>query len=612
LSPIVKPSVHISESVSMIPPYGGTLVDLLVTDPAERTELRRRAVAATAIELSQRSLCDLELLATGAFSPLNTFMGESDYRGVVRGMRLACGMLYPIPVTLPLSETVRCRPGDVLALQDHRRELLAVLTVDEIFGWDRSTEAMHVYGTADERHPLVAEMSSWAARYVTGTLRVLKLPHHASFRELRLTPSQVRVALAALGRDRIVAFQTRNPMHRVHEELTKRAVQETDGSLLIHPVVGQTKPGDVSPYTRVLCYTELVKRYYDPTRTFLSLLPLAMRMAGPREALWHAIIRRNYGANHMIVGRDHAGPGLSSNGHPFYGPRDAQDLVKRYEAETQVRALGFEELAYVPEEDRYIERSCLKNRTCIAISGTEVREGYLAAGRALPAWFTRREVAAILSEAVVSKKRQGFCVWLMGLSGAGKSTLAATLGASLRERGREVTILDGDVVRAEMSSDLGFSREDRDTNVLRIGSMAAEIVRSGGAVICAVITPFAAARALVRNLIGGEQFVLVYVDTPLSVCEQRDAKGLYARARRGEISSFTGIDDPFEIPTDASLHLDTSTSSRAAAVSAIVSHLLEKGLVSGTLSSVNEDQPSDVHGDRFDYGGSARSSPAVG
>jgi sulfate adenylyltransferase len=383
----------------MIQPYGGTLVDLTVADPEHADELRRRAAKAAGMRLSPRSTCDLELLATGAFSPVSRFMGEADYRGVLEKMRLASGVLFPIPITLPLPEELAIGRGELLALRGESGELLAVLTVDEIFARDEPAETRSVLGTADDRHPLVAEMRSWPRRYVSGPVDVLRLPHHRGFGALLRTPSEVRSALGALGHDDVVAFQTRNPMHRVHEELTKRAVREIDGSLLIHPVVGTTRPGDIDAETRVRCYTELVTRYHDASRTLLSVLPLAMRMAGPREAVWHAIIRRNYGANHIIIGRDHAGPGRDSSGRPFYWPYDAQNLVRRYQAETGVKALTFEELVYLPEADEYVARSRVNGRRFVAISGTAVRETYLGTGQPLPPWFTRPEVAAILSDA---------------------------------------------------------------------------------------------------------------------------------------------------------------------------------------------------------------------
>jgi sulfate adenylyltransferase len=407
---------------------------------------------------------------------------------------------------------------------------------------------------------------------------VLALPRYHDFVELRRTPAQVRALLEARGGGAVVAFQTRNPLHRSHEELTKRAAAECGGTLLLHPVVGLTKPGDVDHYTRVRTYRALVEHHYDPARTLLSLLPLAMRMAGPREALWHALIRRNFGASHFIVGRDHAGPGPDSQGRPFFGPYDAQELVRQHEQEAGVRMLPFRELVYLPDEDRYEEADKLPAQArVLSISGTQVREDYLALGKPLPEWFTRPETAAILAETSPPRHRQGFCVWFTGLSGAGKSATAEALTALLLERGRQVTLLDGDVVRTHLSKGLGFSRADRDTNIRRIGFVAAEIVRHGGVALCAAVSPYRQTRDECRLMVGGERFFEVLVDTPLEVCESRDAKGLYAQARRGELRGFTGIDDPYEAPLHAELVLDTVTQGIQDNAERLVALLIARG-----------------------------------
>jgi sulfate adenylyltransferase len=437
-----------------------------------------------------------------------------------------------------------------------------------------------VLGTKDVRHPLVAEMASWGRVYVSGPLKVLSLPKHYDFSELRKTPKEVRATLEALGHTNVVAFQTRNPIHRAHEELTKRASEQIDGALLIHPVVGMTKPGDVDHYTRVRAYKALVERYYDTSRTVLSLLPLAMRMAGPREALWHAIIRRNYGANHFIVGRDHAGPGKDSSGRPFYGPYDAQNLLQKFESEIGVKMIPFQEIVYLPDEDRFEEQHHVPAATRVAtLSGTQVRDEYLNNGKSLPEWFTRPETAAILSRISLPMHQQGFCVWFTGLSGAGKSTIAEILAILLMEHGRQVTLLDGDVVRTHLSKGLGFSKEDRDTNILRIGFVAAEIVRHHGVVICAAVSPYRAARNECRDMVGKDRFLEVFVDTPLEVCEQRDIKGMYAKARRGEIKGFTGVDDPYEQPLDPEIRLTTTNCPPEGNASEIISRLVDKGFL---------------------------------
>ncbi|MFN3308480.1 MAG: bifunctional sulfate adenylyltransferase/adenylylsulfate kinase [Anaerolineales bacterium] len=576
---------------NLITPYGGKLVNLVVSGE-ERQELIARSTRLPSVKISARAMCDLELLATGAFSPLDRFMRKADYERVLTEMRLTDGTLFPIPVTLPVDEDQLPTWGEAITLCDARNNTLAIMQIEEVYHWDALREARLVLGTTDPRHPLVSEMVSWGKVYVSGELRVIDLPKYYDFVELRRTPAQVRQLLEQMGYANVVAFQTRNPMHRIHEELTKRAAEEVNGSLLIHPVVGLTKPGDVDHYTRVRVYRALVENYYDPKRTVLSLLPLAMRMAGPKEALWHAIIRRNYGANHFIIGRDHAGPGNDSHGRPFYGPYEAQLMLEQYADELGVKPIQFKELIYLPDEDRYEEVSKIpEGARTLSISGTQVREDYLAKGKELPQWFTRKETAEILQQMYPPRHRQGVCIWFTGLSGAGKSTTAEILTSLLMERGRQVTLLDGDVVRTHLSKGLGFSREDRDTNILRIGFVAGEIARHGGTVICAAISPYRATREEVRKMVGDERFIEVFVDTPIEVCEARDVKGLYARARRGQITGFTGVDDPYEPPIDPEITLDTVNHTAEENARLIIQYLEEQGFLlpdGGTRRAVSD------------------------
>jgi sulfate adenylyltransferase len=574
----------------LIPPYGGGLVNLSAADE-ELEELRARASGLPRIRLTPRNLCDFEMLATGAFSPLDRFMGRADYDRVLEEMRLAAGALFPLPVTLAVGRDAGLSLGGEALLTDPYNNPLAVMRVEEIYEWERGREARLAYGTDDPRHPTVAEMNSWSELYVSGPLRALALPLHYDFRALRLSPAEARAALAARGRANVVAFQTRNPLHRAHEEMTARAARSVGGTLLLHPAVGLTRPGDIDHYTRVRSYKVLTKRYYDPARTLLALLPLAMRMAGPREALWHALIRRNYGANHLIVGRDHASPGPDSQGRPFYDPYEAQELVARHAEELGVSPLPFSEMVYLPDEDRYEEAARVAPQTRTAsVSGTQVREQYLQRGRRLPRWFTRPEVASILARAHPPRHRQGFCVWFTGLSGAGKSTTAEILAVKLLEHGREVTLLDGDVVRTHLSKGLGFSKEDRDTNVRRIGFVAGEIARHGGGVLCAAVSPYRPTRNECRAMVGDERFFEVYVDTPLEVCEARDTKGMYARARAGEVKNFTGIDDPYEPPLSPELVIDTLSHTAEGNAELILSRLIEAGFVLHALEPDEQEQ----------------------
>lgn len=566
------------ERAKLISPYGGKLVNLLV--PSDQLDEKLAyARSLPSIQISPRAECDLELLAVGAFSPLRGFMNQADHQSVLDSMRLTDGWLFPMPITLPIDPTDEIRLGMDIALRDSKNNLLAIQTAAEMYEWDLEEMAVKAFGTFDTRHPTVAEMHRWGRVNIAGKLEVLQLPPHLDFADLRRTPTETRAVLESYGHDNVVAFQTRNPLHRVHEALTKRATARIDGVLLLHPVVGMTQPGDVDHYTRVRVYKTLIDHYYEKDRSLLSLLPLAMRMGGPREAVWHAVIRRNYGANHFIIGRDHAGPGNDSAGNPFYGPYDAQNLALEHAAEIGVQPVPFAEMVYLEAEDRYEESSKLSaNVKTRRISGTQVREDYLGKGRLLPAWFSRPEVARILAESFPPRHRRGVCLWFTGLSGAGKSTTAEHLLNLLLEKGRNVTILDGDVVRTHLSKGLGFSKEDRDANIRRIGYVASQIARHGGIAICAAISPYRATRENVRNMVG-EGFMEIYMATPLEVVEARDDKGLYAKARRGEIKGFTGIDDPYEAPVNPEFTLTAESTSVEDNAQLVMDKLIEMGYV---------------------------------
>ena len=565
---------------ALIEPYGGKLVNLLA-QPEEKDELTAYANSLPSIQLSARTICDLELLATGAFSPLDRFMNQADYHRVLNEMRLSDNNLFPIPVTLGVKNAAP-RIGQSLALRDAQNNLLAILDIEEIYEWQPEELARKVFGTTDARHPLVADMDYWGRFNLSGRLRVLELPPHLDFRALRLTPAETRARLKELENGNVVAFQTRNPLHRAHEEMTKRATEQIGGTLLLHPVVGVTRTGDIDYFTRVRTYQKLVSRYYDNRQTLLALLPLAMRFAGAREALWHAIIRRNYGANHFIVGRNHASPGLDSSGEDFYAPAAAQEFARRFSEELGVKILSFDEFVFLPDEDRYEEITKVSSSSRVkSLSGTEAREDFLNEGKPLPEWFSRPEVARVLAENYPPKHQQGACLWFTGLSGAGKTTTAELLTILLSERGRQVTVLDGDIVRTHLSKGLGFGKEDRDANVRRIGFVAAEIVRHGGLVVCAAVSPYRAARNAVREMVGGNHFIEIYVSTPLEVCERRDAKGMYEKARRGEITNFTGIDDPYESPLKPEIILDTVNRSATENARLILEFLIEKEYVRG-------------------------------
>ncbi len=566
----------------LIAPHGGKLTDLLVAqDRAD--EIKLQSGKWHSWDLTGRQLCDLELLLNGGFSPLTGFMTRDDYEGVCKDMRLADGTLWPIPITLDVGEEFArsLHEGDRVALRDPEGVLLAALHVQEIWKPCREAEANAVFRTTSPAHPGVNYLLRRSNPfYVGGRLEGIRLPSHYDFRSLRLTPLELRTEFARLGWKRVVAFQTRNPMHRAHQELTLRAAKEVEANLLLQPSVGMTKPGDVEYYVRVRCYQALLPKYPRDT-VRLALLPLAMRMGGPREAVWHAIIRKNYGSSHFIVGRDHAGPGKDEHGKPFYGPYEAQELLRAHEQELGVAMVPFRMLVYLEDQDAYVpEDEVPKGARTLNISGTELRKR-LTEGRPLPGWFTFPDVARELQRAYPPREQQGFTLFFTGLSGSGKSTIANVMRVKFLEMGgRPVTLLDGDIVRKHLSSELGFSKEHRDINVRRIGFVASEITKNGGIALCAPIAPYEAIRKSVREMIepyGG--FMLVHVSTPLEVCEARDRKGLYAKARAGVVQQFTGISDPYEPPDHADIRIDTTELSPEEAAQQIFLHLEREGYI---------------------------------
>jgi len=570
----------------LIEPHGGSLVEPMAS--AERAEeLREESASWPSWNLSSRQLCDLELLLNGALSPLSGFLNRADYESACDSMRLANGTLWPMPVMLDVTEKFagQVEPGSRAVLRDPEGVMLAAFTVEELWQPDLEQEALRVYGTADPDHAGVAHLLKRTnPYYVGGHLEGIALPPHYDYVEYRLTPAEIRKRLSWLGWRRVVGFQTRNPMHRAHFELTLKAARDLEANLLIHPVVGMSKPGDVDHYTRVRCYMALLKHYPRNTAV-LSLLPLAMRMAGPREALWHALIRKNYGCTHFIVGRDHAGPGNDAKGRPYYGPYDAHELIETYAGEMGIEVVTFENMVYLADKDKFLpETEVPEGAEPMHISGTELR-ARLREGRKIPEWFTFPAVAQELRRAYPPRHRQGFTVFFTGLPSAGKSTLAHVLVARLLEMGgRPVTLLDGDIVRTNLSSELGFSKEHRDLNIRRIGFVASEITKNGGIAICAPIAPYDETRRDVRETIqAGGTFVLVHVATPLKVCEKRDRKGLYAKAREGTIENFTGISDPYEEPRDAEVVIDTTNKSPKECVQEVILYLEREGYIGPDL-----------------------------
>ncbi len=548
-------------------------------------KLKLEAAELPSWDLTPRQMCDLELLMNGGFNPLKGFLSEANYNGVVEDMRLADGVLWPMPITLDVSEKFAegVAPGQDIALRDAEGVILAILSVTDRWTPDKHREASKVFGADDLAHPAVNYLHNHAGSvYLGGPVIGIQAPVHYDYRRRRDTPNELRTYFRKMGWRKVVAFQTRNPLHRAHQELTFRAAKETQANLLIHPIVGMTKPGDIDHFTRVRCYEAVLDKYPQST-TAMSLLNLAMRMAGPREAVWHGLIRANHGCTHFIVGRDHAGPGKNSAGDDFYGPYDAQELFQKYESEIGVEMVPFKHMVYVLEKAQYEPADEVdEGMTVLNISGTELRRR-LSEGLEIPDWFSFPAVVEELRRTRPARHKQGFTVFFTGLSGSGKSTIANALMVKLMEMGgRPVTLLDGDVVRKNLSSELGFSKEHRDLNIRRIGYVASEITKNGGIAICAPIAPYTATRRAVREDIEGfGSMVEVHVATSLEECERRDRKGLYKLARAGKIKEFTGISDPYEAPTTAELVIDTENVDVDNCAHQVILKLEQMGLIAG-------------------------------
>lgn len=567
------------------PPHGGILKDLVARDAPRHEELEKESETLPALVLTERQLCDLELILNGGFSPLEGFMNEEDYNGVVENLRLKDGSLFSMPITLDVSpkkiQELGLKPGSRFTLRDFRDDRnLAIMTIDDIYKPDKQKEAKEVFG-GDPEHPAIRYlMRQTQVMYIGGKLDAVNRLNHYDYVALRYTPAELRIHFDKLGWTKVVAFQTRNPMHRAHRELTVRAARDRQANVLIHPVVGLTKPGDIDHFTRVRVYQALMPRYPNGMAV-LGLLGLAMRMGGPREAIWHAIIRKNHGATHFIVGRDHAGPGKNSKGVDFYGPYEAQEAIEKYRDELGIEVVEFQQMTYLPDADEYQPKNTVPAGVkTLDISGTELRRR-LRVGAPIPEWFSYPEVVKVLRESNPPRYSQGFCIFLTGLWNSGKDAIARALQVTLNQQGgRSVSLLLGETVRSELSSELGFTREDRDTNIARIAFVAGELTKAGAAVIAAPIAPFDEARKDARRTV--EQFgsfFLVHVATSLEYCEKTDKRGIYKRAKSGEIKNFTGVDDPYETPNDAEITVDVEKQSVRAIVHQIILTLESQGFL---------------------------------
>ena len=572
-------------SEKLIEPHGGKLINCYC-DSEISNQYKNNAVNYQSWTLTDRQLCDLELILNGAFSPLDGFMRQECYNSVLDHNRLwpSDGPVWPMPIILDIKSDIadKIEINDKLALRDKEGYLIATMQISDKWKYDKNLEAKKVYGTTDITHSGVRYIFENGGDICLGGKVIgVEHPHHHDFLDIRLGPAETRQYFKKNGWDKIVAFQTRNPMHRAHKEIMQRAADEIDGKALLHPVVGMTKQGDVDYFTRVRCYQKIIKKF-PKNSTALGLLPLSMRMAGPREALWHAIIRKNYGCTHFIIGRDHAGPGNDKNGKPFYGPYEAQELVKSFESELDIKMVMFKMVGYHKVQEKYVslDDPNIDKNDIMFISGTELREK-LNSGLDIPDWFTYSDITDELRKTYPPKLNRGFTIFFTGLSGSGKSTIAKSLYSKLMEIGsRSVTLLDGDIVRTHLSSELGFSKEHRNLNIRRIGFVASEITKNRGAANCAPIAPYEESRNYVKEIIAQHgEYILVHVSTSLEVCERRDTKGLYKKAKEGLIKGLTGVDDPYEVPENADIIIDTDGISVADAVDNIISHLKKANLI---------------------------------
>lgn len=562
--------------------HGGSLVNLYAVDDVLANE-KNKAQSNRSWDLTPRQMFDIELLLNGAFSPLTGYLSQTDYESVVATMRLSDGTLWPMPINLDIDQAFAnsTNIGEEITLRDPEGVVIANLVISDIWTPDREHQAQQVFNTTDISHPGVCcLLNETNPVYLGGKLTGVTQPLHYDFTHYRRSPAELRQYFTDNDWDNVIAFQTRNPIHKAHLIMMKRLMAKHKANVIIHTAVGKTKPGDIDHFCRVRCY-EKVLPYFPQDSANISLIPLAMRMGGPREALWQTIIRQNYGFSHFIVGRDHAGPGRNNLGGLFYGPTEAQDLVSSFQDELQIKVLKAPFLRYVKDRGEFCEDGeLLPGEEGLYISGGELKK-LLAQGQEVPQWFAFKEVVEELYRTLPPRSKQGITLFFTGLSGSGKSTLANGIMVKLRELGgRQVSLLDGDIIRKNLSSELSFSKEHRDLNIQRIGYVASEITKNGGAAICAPIAPYTSTRRRVRKLIEEVGvFVEVHVATPIEVCEARDRKGLYAMARAGKIKGFTGIDDPYETPEKPEICIDTSQHSMPDAVTLVIEKLKAMQLI---------------------------------
>lgn len=565
------------ESSELIAPHGGTLIDLMITDEAERYDLVEKAKTLPKWELDERGLADLECITTGVYSPLTGFATEADYNSILKSMRLATGIIWPIPITLQVDEefAAQLKEGSEISLTKEDSHL-AILKISSIYRPDRTEESRSVYRTDDQAHPGVVAIFKRGAVYLGGDIQVFADLPHTDFFEHRFTPKMTRKIFTEKGWKTVVAFQTRNPIHRAHEHLQKVAMESVDG-LFVNPLVGETKSDDIPSEVRMETYNVILNNYYPQDRVFLGVYPANMRYAGPKEAILHAISRQNYGCSHMIIGRDHAGVGK------YYGTYDAQLIFDEFAGiELLITPLKFEHAFYCKLcEQMVTQRTCPHSKEAhVFLSGTKVRD-MLQNNEMLPREFTRPEVAMILIDSVNGNRKQvqqkGVTMLFTGLSGSGKTTISKALAEELKKRGYRVERLDADIIRQNLSKGLGFSKEDRDENIRRVGFVCHLMSRNGVIAMMANIAPYRSVREEIRQRIG--EFFEVYVNASLEACEERDLKGLYAKARAGEIKGFTGIDDPYEEPQAPEVVCNTDDETVEESVQKVLDKMEELGII---------------------------------
>jgi len=517
----------------LIAPYGGTLVNLI--DPARSEALKQEALGLPSLDLDWRQQCELEMLMSGAYSPLAGFMTRAQCVQVATEMKLDDGTFWPLPVTLGSRQKIAAelKPGDRVALRDGEGFMLAVLTVSD--AW--------------------RDGDSW---HLGGRVEGASLPPHPDFASLRATPAELRALLARRGWRRVIAWQAHHPMHRAQFEFCLKSAIENEANLLLHPQVG----GDITDapgYFGLVRSFLAIRERFPAATTQLSLLPAPPREASACALLLRAIVARNYGCSLLIAGGEHQADGNCRRGEDL-APPHADLPVAELVGKIGVQLIAYPRMVYVEDRAEHLpESNAPANARLLTLSGEEFQRR-MRAGLKIPDWYSFPEVLSELHRQSPPRERQGFTVFFTGLSGSGKSTLARALTARLMEMGgRSVTLLDGDIVRRHLSSELGFSKAHRDINVRRIGFVAAEITKNRGIAICAPIAPYRLTRRDVRAMIeavGG--FVEIHVATPIETCESRDRKGLYAKARAGLIPEFTGVSDPYEVPENPELAIDTT------------------------------------------------------